>query len=141
MSTAIALPESHSNDPIHPGAPDLPDHPQASDMVIPDVLQKGTLMTKVSERAKKRVVFRIDPDEGQILYKSKKGGISRSEFYLKFPPSNMVLRQYRLKLLKRYAPERMLITIAHNSNSQKKRRNAGLRLYTSWMEPTRLFTW
>ena len=141
MSTAIALPESHSNDPIHLGAPNVPDHPQASDMNIPDVLQKGTLMTKVSERAKKRVVFRIDPDEGQILYKSNKGGISLSKFYLRSPPSNFILRQYRLRLLKRYAPERMLITIAHNSNSQKKRRNAGLRLYTFWMEPTRLFTW
>lgn len=75
MSAAIALPESHSDDPVHPGAPDLPEHPQASDMVISDVLQKGTLMTKVSERVKKRVVFRIDSDEGQILYKSSKGGI------------------------------------------------------------------
>jgi hypothetical protein len=138
MSAAIALPEGHSDDPIHPGAPN---HPQASDMVIPDVLQRGTLMTKVSERAKKRVIFRIDPDEGQILYKSSKGGISPSKFYLQSPPSNMVLYQYRLKLLKRYAPERMLITIARSSNSQKKRRNGGLRLYTFWMEPTRLFTW
>ncbi|CAA7263436.1 unnamed protein product [Cyclocybe aegerita] len=55
--------------------PPLADSPIKTDTTIPDLLIKGTMMTKVSEKGKKRVTFRIDPDEGQILYKSSKAGL------------------------------------------------------------------
>ncbi|KAF9269068.1 PLC-like phosphodiesterase [Marasmius fiardii PR-910] len=42
---------------------------------IPDELQKGIRMTKVTEKKVKDAQFRIDPDEGRIVYESKKSGI------------------------------------------------------------------
>jgi hypothetical protein len=57
-------------------SPALADSPIVSDIIIPDALQKGTTMTKISEEGKqKSVLFRLDPDEGRIMYKSSKGGI------------------------------------------------------------------
>ncbi|KAF9558973.1 1-phosphatidylinositol-4,5-bisphosphate phosphodiesterase 1 [Agrocybe pediades] len=57
-------------------SPSLGDKPPVvADIDIPEVLQTGTLVTKISEKKKREVVFRIDPDEGTILYKSNKGGI------------------------------------------------------------------
>ena len=57
-------------------SPPLADSPIASDIVIPDALQKGTTMTKISESGKRKsILFKLDPDEGRILYKSSKGGI------------------------------------------------------------------
>ncbi|KIM36249.1 hypothetical protein M413DRAFT_449303 [Hebeloma cylindrosporum] len=59
-----------------PVAPPLADSPIVSDIIIPDALQKGTTMTKISEGGKqKSVLFQLDPDEGRIVYKSSKGGI------------------------------------------------------------------
>lgn len=54
--------------PLDPLKPD-------ANLTVPLLLQKGTLLTKVSEKSKKKVVFRIDPDEGQILYDSRKNGL------------------------------------------------------------------
>ncbi|KAJ7746945.1 PLC-like phosphodiesterase [Mycena maculata] len=45
-----------------------------TNLTVPTTLQKGTLLTKVSEKSKKEVVFRIDPDEGQIQYPSRMNG-------------------------------------------------------------------
>ncbi|KAF8965764.1 PLC-like phosphodiesterase [Flammula alnicola] len=42
------------------------------DTIIPDALKKGTMMVKISDGKRKPVLFRIDPDEGRILYKSSK---------------------------------------------------------------------
>lgn len=42
------------------------------DLTVPDVLQSGTPMTKVSGRKQTSVVFRLDPDQGQIIWESKK---------------------------------------------------------------------
>lgn len=58
-----------------PMAVPLADNPLAHDSMIPEALQKGMMMTKISDNGQKSVLFRIDPDEGQILYKSNKGGI------------------------------------------------------------------
>ncbi|KAJ2933007.1 hypothetical protein H1R20_g4087, partial [Candolleomyces eurysporus] len=58
-----------------PGAPASPNEPHGSIAQIPEIVEKGTLMTKVSEKGQKRVTFRIDPDEGDILYKSRKNGL------------------------------------------------------------------
>ena len=46
------------------------------DLTVPDVLQRGTPMTKVSGRKQTSVVFRLDPDQGQIIWESKKHRIS-----------------------------------------------------------------
>lgn len=40
--------------------------------IIPLDLQKGMSMLKVSEKKERQLFFRIDPDEGAILYKSSK---------------------------------------------------------------------
>ncbi|KAF8625841.1 hypothetical protein AX17_006738 [Amanita inopinata Kibby_2008] len=45
------------------------------DLSVPEELVKGTAMTKVSEKQQKQVVVAIDPDEGKILYQSRKNGI------------------------------------------------------------------
>lgn len=59
-------------------SPPLADSPIVSDIIIPEALQKGTTMTKISEEGKqKSVLFKLDPDEGRILYKSSKGGIGK----------------------------------------------------------------
>ncbi|KAF8877451.1 PLC-like phosphodiesterase [Gymnopilus junonius] len=58
--------------------PALADRPPiVSDIDIPEAVEKGTLMTKISERSgkQKKVSFRIDPDEGKIFYESTKDGI------------------------------------------------------------------
>ncbi|EJD01915.1 PLC-like phosphodiesterase [Fomitiporia mediterranea MF3/22] len=45
------------------------------DVKVPLLLQEGTPMTKVSAKKKKTVQFRIDPDQGYVLWESKKSGI------------------------------------------------------------------
>jgi phosphatidylinositol phospholipase C delta len=48
------------------------------DVTVPQLLQQGTPMTKVSAKDRKRAVFRLDPDIGQIIWESKKHRISMS---------------------------------------------------------------
>jgi hypothetical protein len=43
--------------------------------MVPEALQMGVMMTKVLANKQKRLIFRLDPDEGRILYKSTKYGI------------------------------------------------------------------
>ncbi|KAJ7462363.1 PLC-like phosphodiesterase [Mycena galericulata] len=52
-------------DPLMPG----------QNLTVPLLFQKGTQLIKVSEKGKKKIVFRIDPDEGQILYDSRRNGL------------------------------------------------------------------
>ena len=49
-----------------------------ADVTVPAVLQRGTPMIKVSGKKQKNVVFRLDPDRGQIIWESKKHRISTS---------------------------------------------------------------
>ena len=49
-----------------------------TDVTVPDLLQKGTPMIKVSGKKQKNVVVRLDPDQGQIIWESKKHRISAS---------------------------------------------------------------
>lgn len=65
MSAEIVKPPAAS--PSLPGAP-------GSAVQIPEIVEKGTVMTKVSDKGKKRKEFRIDADEGRIVYSSKKNG-------------------------------------------------------------------
>lgn len=46
------------------------------DVKVPMLLQEGTPLTKVSAKKKKTVIFRIDPDQGYVLWDSKKSGLS-----------------------------------------------------------------
>ncbi len=50
--------------------------PAVPDANVPDELLKGTTLLKVSEKKQKRALFRIDADQGEIVYESKKSGIS-----------------------------------------------------------------
>ncbi|KAJ7224502.1 PLC-like phosphodiesterase [Mycena pura] len=47
----------------------------AATQPVPLLLKHGIEFTKVSDTSRKKVIFRIDPDEGQILYESRKHGI------------------------------------------------------------------
>jgi hypothetical protein len=49
-----------------------------ADVTVPAVLRMGTPMIKVSGGKHKKVVFRLDPDQGQIIWESKKHRISTS---------------------------------------------------------------
>jgi phosphatidylinositol phospholipase C delta len=42
---------------------------------VPLLLQHGTQVTKISEKSQKKIILRIDPEEGQILYDSRKHGL------------------------------------------------------------------
>ena len=46
------------------------------DVIVPQLLQHGTPMTKVSLKKHKKFVFRLDADLGQIVWESKKHKIS-----------------------------------------------------------------
>jgi hypothetical protein len=58
-------------------SPALADNsPIKNDRMIPEALENGLLMTKISEKKQKKVLFQIDPDEGTIVYNSSQN-ISR----------------------------------------------------------------
>lgn len=79
VSTPISVPAS-----AKPTAPDIssnvideplsPQSPAAAveDVPIPPILLNGVPMLKVSAKKQKRYFFRLDPDEGQIIWHSKK---------------------------------------------------------------------
>ncbi|KAH9834796.1 PLC-like phosphodiesterase [Rhodofomes roseus] len=48
------------------------------DVTVPQLLQQGVPMLKVSAKKQKRYVFKLDPDQGQIVWQSKKLRISKS---------------------------------------------------------------
>jgi len=73
VKDALPLIYDKGNNTSSPSIGDRP--PVVGDIDIPEALQLGTVMTKISEKKQREVTFRIDPDEGTILYKSSKGGI------------------------------------------------------------------
>ena len=46
-----------------------------TDLSVPDALQQGIEMLKVSDKKEKRVVFKLNPDAGIISYQSSKRGV------------------------------------------------------------------
>ncbi|KAI0357698.1 PLC-like phosphodiesterase [Trametes cingulata] len=44
----------------------------SADATVPQLLQAGVPMLKVSAKKQKRYIFRLDPDQGQIIWESKK---------------------------------------------------------------------
>ncbi|OBZ76452.1 1-phosphatidylinositol 4,5-bisphosphate phosphodiesterase delta-4 [Grifola frondosa] len=43
-----------------------------ADVTVPQLLQQGVPMLKVSAKKQKRYIFKLDPDQGQIVWESKK---------------------------------------------------------------------
>jgi len=56
--------------------------PIKNERMIPESLEKGILMTKISEKKQKRVLFRVDPDDGTITYNSSKNARRISTFQI-----------------------------------------------------------
>lgn len=57
----------------------------AMDIKVPQLLIEGTPMTKISaKKQRKGVIFRLDPDQGQIRYETKKLHIGPSCCYLSY---------------------------------------------------------
>ncbi|KAF8153385.1 1-phosphatidylinositol-4,5-bisphosphate phosphodiesterase 1 [Crassisporium funariophilum] len=83
-----------------------------TDTMVPPALQEGMTMTKISEKDQKRVVFRIDPDEGRILYKSSKSGIVPIET-IKELRTGTDARYYRLQFKQPEEMESRWITIIY----------------------------
>lgn len=52
-----------------------------ADVHVPLLLQQGVLMTKVTPRLQKSYIFRLDADQGQIIWESKKLRISMQSCY------------------------------------------------------------
>lgn len=87
---SINVPEQdetdEGKDPISPppSTNSLPPSPVRSkskqismaDVPVPTILHRGVPMTKVSAKRQKTFVFRLDPDQGHILYESNKTKIS-----------------------------------------------------------------
>jgi phosphatidylinositol phospholipase C, delta len=71
--------------PKPPQPPFVPRKSSMADVVVPQILQKGVPMTKVSATRQKTFVFQLDPDQGQIVWESKKRKISERYDY----PSNV----------------------------------------------------
>ncbi|KAG5650807.1 hypothetical protein H0H81_010974 [Sphagnurus paluster] len=77
MSKELLQPNDPTGEiiPATPPSPNLEGEGPVNFFSVPEELLKGSMMTKVSEKKQRRVLFQLDPDEGRILYKSKKGGI------------------------------------------------------------------
>lgn len=77
-TTQPTQPTPGSVTPAHPVDPSPPPTLSGvSDIDVPALIQKGISMTRVSDNGQKKAVFRIDPDEGKILWDSQwKDGIS-----------------------------------------------------------------
>ncbi|EJD41561.1 PLC-like phosphodiesterase [Auricularia subglabra TFB-10046 SS5] len=72
-STPAPQPFQHSEKPAQLGQSHLKETDASFEVPVP--LQHGTPMLKVSAKKIKTQVFRIDPDQGHILWESKKSGI------------------------------------------------------------------
>ncbi|KAK0205064.1 1-phosphatidylinositol-4,5-bisphosphate phosphodiesterase 1 [Desarmillaria ectypa] len=86
--------------------------PVVLDTSVPLVLQQGTTMLKISAKKEKRALFRIDPDEGQICYESRKSGIIPIEA-IKEIRSGPESRYYRSQFKLSQAMEDRWITIIY----------------------------
>ena len=62
------------------GSSDMTQGSTAADITIPASLQFGVALVKVSAKKQKRYFFRIDPDDGQIIWHSKKLRISKYSY-------------------------------------------------------------
>jgi phosphatidylinositol phospholipase C delta len=72
MPTVQSLPQVITNEALTPTPSGSVTETGMGDVTVPQLLQQGTPMTKVSAKERKRAVFRLDPDIGQIIWESKK---------------------------------------------------------------------
>jgi len=105
-----------------PGHPQPPDHGdwEMEGLKVPALLIQGTPMTKYSEKkGPKSRVFRLDPDQGQILWPSRKSGISVALYLLSRTSAALTVPgiQYPSRILKNCGPGVMLATTSSNSTS------------------------
>jgi phosphatidylinositol phospholipase C, delta len=75
--STIHEPEHVAEDVQSPSSSLSPAAALASDFIIPQLLLNGVPMLKVSAKKQKRYFFRLDADEGQIIWQSKKLRISK----------------------------------------------------------------
>ncbi|CAL1710104.1 unnamed protein product [Somion occarium] len=75
----LTLPVVHSPDPIDdyhrfdsPISPPSTARFKMGDFAVPPLLKQGVPMMKVSAKKQKRYIFRLDPDQGHIVWESKK---------------------------------------------------------------------
>ena len=90
---APAAPDVSSNaidEPLSPQSPEA----TVEDVPIPAILLNGVPMLKVSAKKQKRYFFRLDPDEGQIIWHSKKLRISECpRFFLGVASRTLIVGQ------------------------------------------------
>lgn len=67
-----------------PNTPEQPP-PSSDEVKVPALLLQGTPLLKVSAKKIQTRIFRLDPDQGQILWESKKSGVSACTFLLALP--------------------------------------------------------
>lgn len=113
---------------------------EEDDVKVPLLLQQGTPTIKVSAKKRKIVTFRIDADEGYILWESKKSGISELNYPLLLQHV-LTAAQFQSRISRKFARVQMRDTIASSSSCPQSMRRAGLQLFTSLMDDTRHCTW
>ena len=108
-----------------------------ADVAVPQLLQQGTPMIKVSAKKQKRVVFRLDPDQGQIIWEGKKHRISASlslsfRFPVLFSTRRLLTASMRVSAVqflsrtsRSSALGPMRATTANSSSSRRTTRVAG----------------
>ena len=55
---------------------------------IPQALQRGTQVMKVSSKKHKSVILRLEPDLGQVIWESKQNHISMFFGFIIYPINN-----------------------------------------------------
>ncbi|KAL1698581.1 PLC-like phosphodiesterase [Schizophyllum commune] len=83
-----------------------------ADLSVPDLLQKGTPMTKISEKKKKKMQVKLDADQGQIVYESSKSGIIPIEA-IKEIRSGVDARYYRVQFKMEEGCEERWLTVIY----------------------------
>ncbi|KAH9924976.1 PLC-like phosphodiesterase [Epithele typhae] len=81
-------------------APTVAQPAACTDATVPQILQVGVPMLKVSTKKQKRYVFRLDADEGQIVWESKK---------MRFIPIDNI-KEFRSGAAARYDREQLQIS-------------------------------
>ncbi len=84
-----SLPESPVVEQLPPPSEPISPVAQRSssvDATVPPLLQVGVPMIKVSAKKQKRYIFRLDADQGQIIWQSKKMRVSEYLVLIADPP-------------------------------------------------------
>lgn len=102
------------------------------DVTVPQLLQEGTPMTKVSAKQRKRAVFRLDPDIGQIIWESKKHGISMFQYFSFASTKQSYISSNREHQRTTLRPRRALLPRAIPARSRIRRPVAQHHIHSRW---------